>query len=178
MQSQTYILSYVSNKDVLIECVKLFFLFMSKLNVSMWQDRGDQNDFSFGGQGGGRRVLLLLLFEWRSKVVTPDSPTQLYMMLTLFSSWIETQSCIPIPLNVTLKCYPYEQLSAICRLKLYAMFLNVQIILPFIEIGLVYRGSQQWLSCIVVVRFTGGGNRSTRRKNYQFLQVRSTLTSR
>ena len=52
-----------------------FFLFMSILNVSMWQDRGDQNDFSFGGQGMGGRVLLLLLFEWRSKVVTPDSPT-------------------------------------------------------------------------------------------------------
>jgi hypothetical protein len=43
----------VSNKDVLIECVKLFFLCMSKLNVSMWQDKGGQNDFSFGGQGEG-----------------------------------------------------------------------------------------------------------------------------
>jgi hypothetical protein len=41
----------------------------------MWQGRGDQNDFSFGGKGGMGWVLLLLLFEWRSKVVTPDSPT-------------------------------------------------------------------------------------------------------
>jgi hypothetical protein len=36
------------------------------------------------------------------------------------------------------------------------LFLNVHIILPFIEISLLYRGSQQWLSCIVVVRFIGG----------------------
>jgi hypothetical protein len=92
------------------------------------------------------------------------------MMLSLFSSWIQTQSCISIPLDRTLKCYPYEQLSAMCRLKLYAMFLNVQIILPFIEIGLLYRGSQQWLSCIVVVRFTGGGNRSTGEKNINFFR--------
>ena len=28
-----------------------FFLFMSKLNVSMWQDMVDHNDLSFGGQG-------------------------------------------------------------------------------------------------------------------------------
>jgi hypothetical protein len=37
-----------------------FFLFKSKCNVSRWRTRG---------------VLLLLLFEWRSKVVTPDYPT-------------------------------------------------------------------------------------------------------
>jgi hypothetical protein len=56
------------------------------------------------------------------------------------------------------------------------MFLNVQIMLPFIEIGLLYRGSQQWLSCIVVIRFTGGGNRSTRRKMFTEWSHKTSLT--
>ena len=51
-----------------------------------------------------------------------------YMVLTLFSSWKQPQSCIFIPLEGTFKCHPYEQLSAMYTLKLYPMFLNVRII--------------------------------------------------
>jgi hypothetical protein len=32
---------------------------MSKLNVSMWQDRGDQSDFSLGGQGVGEGIIIV-----------------------------------------------------------------------------------------------------------------------
>ena len=75
--------------------------------------------------------------KWLSKVVTPNGPSLHIVYIMVVDLVLVLNIEIIMYINVTLKCDRYEQLSAKCRLISYAMFLNREIMLPFINLYLL-----------------------------------------
>ena len=71
-----------------------------------------------------RPTKVTTLFECLSKVVTPDGPSLHLVYILVVDLVLVLNIQVIMYINDTLNCDHYEQLSAKCRLILYAMFLN------------------------------------------------------